>query len=243
MFKSFIAESIKLKHSPVWLVFLILPVIPAIMGTFNYIQNIGILNSQWYSLWTQHTIFTCYFFMPSIIGIYCSYLWRLEHTNHNWNAAMTAPVPIRFIYLSKLLVASLMVLLTQAWIGMLFIISGKLCGLTAPIPLQLPIWLLCGFLGTTVICALQLLISLIIRSFAVPVGIALIGGISGLAMLTKGYGIYFPYSFLTLGMHSNNPSGAMECNLSQFIISCIIYLLIFSTISILWIKKRDVVAG
>lgn len=66
------AEQMKLKRSPVWLAFLILPIFPAIMGTFNYIQNVSILQDQWYSLWTQHTLFTCYFFLPALIGVYCS---------------------------------------------------------------------------------------------------------------------------------------------------------------------------
>ena len=51
------AERMKLRHSPVWLAFIILPILPAIMGTFNYLQNISILQDQWYSLWTQHTLF------------------------------------------------------------------------------------------------------------------------------------------------------------------------------------------
>jgi len=64
LFKTIMAEQIKLRHSPVWLAFIILPVLSAVMGTFNYLQNIGILQDQWYSLWTQHTLFLCYFFLP-----------------------------------------------------------------------------------------------------------------------------------------------------------------------------------
>jgi ABC-2 type transport system permease protein len=41
-----------------------------------------------------------------------------------------------------------------------------------------------------VICAFQLCLSLVIRSFAVPVGIALIGGILGLVAMAKGYGVW-----------------------------------------------------
>jgi len=237
------AEKMKLYHSPVWLAFLLLPILPAVMGTFNYLQNVGILPDQWYSLWTQHTLFTCYFFLPATIGVYCSYLCRLEHVNHNWNAVMTAPVPLLYIYLSKLFAATVMVLLTEAWIGILFIISGKLCGLTSPIPPELPEWLLYGVAGGIVICALQLCISLAIRSFAVPVGIALIGGISGLAALAKGYGVWFPYSLLCLGMRSNQPGGAMQCGTEQFILSSIFYLAVCILFAVIWLKTRDVVAG
>ena len=237
------AERMKLLHSPVWLAFLILPVLPAFMGTFNYLQNIGILQDQWYSLWTQHTIFNCYFFLPATIGVYCSYLCRLEHANHNWNAVMTAPVPVSYVYLSKLLAAAVMVCLTQAWTGVLFIISGKLSGLTAPVPPELPVWLLYGAIGGVVICAVQLCISFVIRSFAVPVGIALIGGISGLAAFARGYGVWFPYSLLTMGMRANNPGGAMPCSTEEFILSSVLYLAVCIVFAIVWLKNRDVAAG
>ena len=56
------AENRKLHGSVIWLACLLLPVIPAIMGTFNYTQNLGILTSSWYSLWTQLTLFYAMFF-------------------------------------------------------------------------------------------------------------------------------------------------------------------------------------
>jgi ABC-2 type transport system permease protein len=233
----------KLKSSPVWLAFFILPILPAVMGTFNYLQNIGILEEEWYSLWTQHTLFTCYFFLPAIIGVYCSYLYRLEHLNHNWNAVRTVPIPVSYLYFAKLVMASLMVLLTQVWTGLLFVLSGKLCGLSSPIPPELLDWLFFGAIGGIVVCALQLCISLIIRSFAVPVGIALIGGIAGLAAVAKGYGVWFPYSLLCLGMRANHPGGPMQCGVFQFALCCLFYLALCVAVAVLWMKNRDVVAG
>lgn len=216
---------------------------PAVMGAFNYLQNVGILQDQWYSLWTQHTLFTCYFFLPAIIGVYCSYLCRLEHMNYNWNTVMTAPVPIPYIYFAKLIMASVMVLLTQVWIGVLFVISGKLCGFNTPVPPELLKWLLYGAIGGIVICALQLCISLVIRSFAVPVGIALIGGIAGLAALAKGYGAWFPYSLLSVGMRANHPGGPMQCSTEQFVMISFFYLVVCIIFAATWLKKRDVVTG
>ena len=58
------AERMKLRRSPVWLVFIVVPAVPAFLGTMNYLNNIEILTSEWYSLWTQHTLFTSYFFLP-----------------------------------------------------------------------------------------------------------------------------------------------------------------------------------
>lgn len=237
------AEMIKMRHSPVWLAFLLIPIIPAFMGTFNYLNNLGVLENAWYSLWTQHTIFACYFFLPVLIGIYASYLFRLEHANHNWNAVMTAPVPITPIFMAKLMMGGLRVVLTQLWIGLLFIISGFLAGLAGPIPPELPVWLLFGALGGMVVCALQLCLSLVIRSFAVPVGIALMGGIAGLALLSQGYGLYFPYALITLGMRANDPAAPMAVSEISFLIACAAFMAGFCLFAITWLKWRDVVTG
>lgn len=243
IFRTLRAERMKLRHSPVWLAFFILPILPAIMGTFNYLQNVEILQNEWYSLWTQQTLFTCYFFLPAIIGVYCSYLWRLEHTNHNWNAVMTVPVPVLHLYIAKLVSASILVVLTQIWSGILFVLSGLVCGMTSSVPSDLPVWLLCGAVGGIVICAVQLCISLVIRSFAVPVGIALMGGIGGLVVLSKGYGVYYPYSLLCLGMRANRPGGAMQCSIEAFVMSSLFYFAVCIVFAAVWLKKRDVVAG
>lgn len=108
------AENMKLRHSLIWLACIIIPIIPAIIGTMNYQNNLRLLNSQWYSLWTQITLFYSSMFYAPLIGLYCSYLWRLEHLNNNWNVLMTAPVPVRNVFLAKLAVIFRVTLLTQA---------------------------------------------------------------------------------------------------------------------------------
>lgn len=240
LFKSILAEERKLRHSPVWLASFILPIIPAIMGTFNYVQNISILQDQWYSLWTQHTLFNCYFFLPALIGIYASYLYRLEHTNYNWNRLLLLPVPFLYHYLSKLVIAWGMVLVTQAWTGILYIICGKLIGLTAPLPQEFPIWLLFGAVASFVVCALQLCISLVLRSFAVPVGIALIGGIGGIAALSAGHGELFPYALISIGMRANNPAAPMPCTADAFLRNSLIYVILCVVFVFFWGRKRDI---
>ena len=77
------AENRKLHTSPIWLLFLILPLISAGYGTFNYLQNLEIRTDGWYSLWTQHTLFYSLLFFPALVSAYAAYLWRLEHMGHN----------------------------------------------------------------------------------------------------------------------------------------------------------------
>lgn len=227
LFQLLRTERIKLKRSPVWLAFVFMPVIPALLGTMNYLGNLDLLKSQWYSLWTQHTLFTCYFFLPIMLGIYCGHLMGLEHKNQNWNKLLSMPVPIPMIFLAKLITASFMVLLSEAWIGILYVISGKIAGIATPVPVQLLEWLLCGALGAIVMVSIQLFLSLVIKSFALPVGLALIGGISGLVALAKGFGHIWPYSLMAYGMKANAPQKLTENGILPFFLTCAFFLLLF----------------
>lgn len=235
--KTIKAEHLKLKRSPVWLAFFFLPIISAFFGTNNYLMNQGILQSEWYSLWTQHSLFLCYFFMPALVGTYCSYLWRLEHIRNNWNGFLTAPVPLSALYLGKLFYAVMMIIAGNAWIFLLYFLCGKFCGLEGGLPKEATGWFLCGVLGGMAVCCVQLFLSLLIRSFAVPIGIGLAGGIGGLLITNKGLGLFYPYSLYSMGMRANNPY--RELKVGTFVSGCIVYIILFSLLSIWRLRRRE----
>lgn len=232
------AELLKLKRSPVWLAFFTLPVISAFFGTMNYRLNIEILKSEWYSLWSQHSLFLCYLFMPALIGTYCAYLWRLEHTRHNWNSFLTAPIPIIDLYLGKLTQAVLITLAGNLWIFLLYYICGKLSRIQGPFPPGAIEWFLCGMAGAVVICCVQLFISLMIRSFAIPIGIALVGGIIGLAATNYGYGLYYPYSIYCMGMRANNPN--IDVDIPLLLVNSAFYIIIFAALTVFYLRKHEI---
>ncbi len=237
LLKTIKSERLKLKRSPVWLAFFILPIISAFFGTSNYMMNQGVLSSEWYSLWSQHSLFLCYIFMPALIGTYCSYLWRLEHLRNNWNSFLTAPVSRFSLYLGKLFQAAVMILAGNAWIFFLYFLCGKICGLPGLPPTESIGWFLGGILGGIVICCVQLAVSMVIRSFAIPIGIGLAGGIGGLMVTNMGFGLYYPYTLYCIGMRANNPQ--MQLNTKVFIPSCIIYILLLSVVSVIGLRRHE----
>ncbi len=239
-FRSLRAEITKLRRSFVWLAIVIMPILSAALGTFNYLGNLGILTDQWYSLWTQHALFYGSLFAPSMIGVYCAYICRLEHLNRNWNTVMTQPVAISVIAVSKLSLVAILAAITQLLIGILFVLSGKLAGLTNPIPPELLSWLFRGWWALVVQASLLLAMAIVIRSFAVPVAAGILGGFCGIAALVKGFGVVFPFSLLPLAMCSNRPNEPMACSTVGFLISSALYIILGLLISILWMKKRDV---
>lgn len=230
----------KCRRSPVWLAFVLLPVFPAILGTGNFLANQEALDNGWYSLWSQHTLFSSMFFLPALLGVFCGWQWRLEHTDHNWNSFLTAPVPVVDLCLAKLILAAGMSFLAQGWIGILFVASGKVAGVVGPIPPELPQWLLCGGLGGVSVCAVQLYFSMVIRTFAPPVALGLAGGILGLMATAQGFGYALPYSLLCIGMRANNPTMALD--LVPFCLSAMAYTGIFTVLSVARLKRRDTAA-
>ena len=234
------AEVQKCRRSPVWLAFLVLPIFPAVLGTGNYLGNLEALENGWYSLWSQHTLFSSTFFLPALLGVFCAWQWRPEHTDRNWNSFLTAPVPVRDLYAAKLILSAGVSVLAQGCIGGLFLLSGRIAGITGPVPPELPGWLLCGALGGVSVCAVQLFFSLAVRAFAPPVAFGLVGGILGLLVTAQGMGYAFPYSLLCLGMRANNPQ--MELDLPPFLLSALVYTAAFALLGLWYLRRRDAAA-
>lgn len=234
-------ERKKLRHSHLWLVFLVIPIIPSVMGAGNYLNNLGLLKSEWFSLWTQCSLFYSNFFYAPLIALYCAYIWRVEHLNHNWNQLMTMPVPVRDVFLAKLTLAMGCTVLLQLWVWILFVIAGRMVGLPGMPPVEILIWLLRGSVGGLGIAAWQLLMSMVIRSFAVPVALALLGSILGMLVSNGGFGLFWPYSLMLMGMNANRDENMVD-NLVGFGISAAVFLILFTVISIQYLKKKDIIA-
>ena len=232
----------KLRHSHLWLVFLVIPLIPTVMGAGNYLNNLGMLKSEWYSLWTQCSLFYSNFFYGPLIALYCAYIWRVEHLNHNWNQLMTMPVPVRDIFLGKLVLALGCTVFLQLWLWVLFAAAGRYVGLPGQPPAEILVWILRGSVGGMGIAALQLLLAMIIRSFAVPIALALLGSIVGFLLSNGGLGLYWPYSLMLMGMNANKDTD-MVGNLVGFGVSAAAFLVLFTALGIWYLRKKDISAS
>ena len=235
------AENRKLHASPIWIMFFLLPVISAGYGTFNYLQNLELLTKSWYSLWTQHTLFYSLFFFPAMVAIYAAYLWRLEHLGHNWNMIMASPVRPLALFFAKFVVVIKLVLLTQLFIFFLYFLCGKVfASLPGWPPPETFFYLLRGMLGGLSVVALQLILSMIIRSFAVPIFIGLFGGIVGMLAASRSRGLYWPYALMQYGMNSNKSEDLLAGSYLPFVVSCFLWLVAFFLLAQLLLTHRDV---
>lgn len=236
------AEWMKLRHSYIWMILIILPVISVLIGSANFYMNQGVLKNEWYSLWSQVGLFYGEFFFPILIAICCAYMWRLEHHNKNWNMIMTAPVSTTSIFLSKLIVVGILMIFVQMFFFILYFLGGKLVGITSDLPGELTGWLFRGWIAALTISALQLALSMRIRSFAAPIGIGLCAVFIGLGMYVAHLGLFFPHSLLTMGMGVLSQTSLSSGESLLFIIMNLVYIVVISTGAIHQMSKSDVVA-
>ena len=229
------AEFMKLKGSPAWYAFFIVPVIAAIIGTLNYSANIEILTEGWYSLWTQHTLFVCYFFMPVIIGIFAGCIWRVEHGGTNMNILLTHEKSVKIV-LGKFGATCAVTVLSIFWIAALYILAGKLVHVEGTLPSGFISWLIMGIIGACAVCAFQILVSLVIRNFVLPVGIAFLGGIAGIGCMAKGYYYLTPFSLFDLAMNQRD----FNAEYAKFGITAAIFIILFLTLSVIYLRRSDV---
>lgn len=235
------AEFIKMRRAPVWAAFAALPAVSALIGSANYVANLGLLTPGWENLWTQHTLFICYFFLPALIGAGASYLWRLEHTGSNWNELMVAPVPARDVFVAKLAVLALLDLVAFAAMTAFFVASG----LVLRVPGAFPVAMLAGqvalgWLGSLAICGIQLVVSMLVRSFAAPVGVGLGGGILGIMASMGGFGYVFPYSLMQSGMNSNALVVLDAPHVAQIAVLSIAYVVAAVVVATVRLTRADV---
>nr|WP_201264876.1 ABC transporter permease [Brevibacillus reuszeri] len=234
------AEFLKLRHSRMWLILLVLPVISAFIGSANYYFNREVLQKGWYSLWTQVSLFYGEFFLPVLIAICCAYMCRLEHTNKNWNIVMTAPVPTTYVFLAKLTVISAFMLFVQSLFLFLFYVAGTVFKIDTPFPVEAFGWIMRGWLAAMSIAVIQLWLSIRIHSFATPIGISLCCVFLGLGMYIAKLGFFFPHSLLTIGMGVLSQESLTSVETIQFFVMSTGYLVIGSVLAIRWMYKTDV---
>jgi hypothetical protein len=229
-------EVLKLKGSPAWIAFIIVPLISAIIGTINYKGNLAILTEGWYSLWTQHTLFLCYFFMPVIIGIFTGCIWRVDHQGTNMNLLMTHQRTSKIV-LGKYCATCFITTVSILWVTFLYIASGKAVNIEGRLPSGIVLWLLMGMLGAFAICAFQIFISLVIRNFILPIMIAFVGGFAGIGCVAKGYFYLTPFSLFDLAMNQRELGNA---DIGKFITASCVMIILFITLSILYLSRTDV---
>ena len=156
---------------------------------------------------------------------------------------MTTPVARSTIFIAKLVVLAKSILVAQVLLMVFIIIVGKVVfRFEQPLPINMLWWLFMGWFSALSVGAVQLYLSMRIRSFAVPVGLAVCLSIGGLAFHIAGFSEMFPYSQIILGLSSQDEMLPID-SITTLVPMVLVYTVLFVILAAKHLKKADVVAG
>lgn len=180
------AEILKLKRSATWIIALILPLLAVITGTINLANNPDTLDAGWASFTSQVTLFYGLLFFSIGISLIASTVWRMEHRGTNWNLLLTTTRhPIKLVA-AKIAVIALPVAFMQLILIIGTLISGTfILGLDGMIPWHFTLVGAISVIAALPLIAIQSLLSMLMKSFAAPVAICLLGCVVGVATVTS----------------------------------------------------------
>jgi hypothetical protein len=245
-----LAELTKLRRSALWVVAFVLPVLAITAGTVNYAANQGVLSSGWGSYWSQVVLFYGLFFMSMGVAALASAAWRMEHRGHNWNLLMAAPARCGAIVGAK--IASLTIVVAAMQLVLLALVTGigmLVLGLEGAPPWGYAVVALLGVVAVLPVVAVQSLLSMLIRSFTVPVAVGLLGCAIGTGLLYSGQGgvvsHLFPHSLVTSALFLGNSavSGSAGPDLAAvgpIVFSAVLLTAVLWAFSAFLLSRRDV---
>ncbi|GAB3747706.1 ABC transporter permease [Nocardiopsis nanhaiensis] len=194
------AEFLKLKRSLSWAVVVLLPVMAVITGVANTLVTDQPLGDGWHTLWLRVVVF--YGLFPLALGaaVLASLVWRVEHQGGNWNALMSSRASSLEVVVAKTAVLAALATALQAVLVAGVIVAGKtVFGLPGTLP---PVYFLVSLIIVVAclpVAALQVGLSMLMRSFAAPVAVALLGATAGVLLLMAGpevLSLVMPYSLV-----------------------------------------------
>ncbi len=188
----------------------------------NYVMNLQAFTGGWDSYWGQVTLFYGLIFLSVGIAILGSSVWRMEHRG-NWPRLMSGPTSSWTVVGAKLAVLGILVAAMQAVLLVLSWIAGIVFGGLSPaLPPQFLLSIAVATLAGLSVAALQSLISMLVRSFAAPIAVGVLGCVVSIGFVLNGSGavtMLLPYALVTnaLSLGSSAVTTAAALDLTQIV--------------------------
>ena len=194
------AELIKLKRSLAWPIVIGLPVVLVLAGAATQLADGTTPEDGWDTVWLQSVGFYGLFPLAVGIAVLGSLVWRVEHRGSNWNALMSSPASSLRIVVAKAAVIAGLTALMQIILYLSVLAIGTLAFSLEGMPDSQHLSITALLVVATVPAAvLQSGLSMLMRSFAVPIAVALLAsGFSTAALMVAGNAaLVSPYGLAT----------------------------------------------
>lgn len=199
------AEVLKLKRSQVWAVVVVLPLVVSALGVINTAASGTGLAEGWDTLWLRTAVFFGLFPLSLGVAVLASLVWRPEHRGGNWTALMSGPVSSARIVVAKtVVVAGLGIAMPAVQLVAVWVLGTAFFGLDGALPPRYLAVAAVTAVAVIPLAALQSLLSMVMRSFAAPIGVALVGaGVAVVLLTAKVHAAIavLPYALVTRASH------------------------------------------
>lgn len=183
-----------------------LAVLNVVNGATNYLRNIDSFQEQgvtWLAVWGQGGLLWAILFLPFLITIRAASLTRMEHEQGNWRR-LASYGAIAHVYRGKFALLFGFVLYCQAVFTLATLLASFALGFSLGMNdvVAMLCWGLLGTIGGITVAAIQLVVGIIVRSYATTVAIGLIASVGSL-MATLASGVLeaiYPYAQAGVGM-------------------------------------------
>jgi hypothetical protein len=242
----FKAEHYKTKNNIAVLLFLLFPLVATVISYCMNIGNTAFATNPWVIIGKR--LMLLHFFYPMLASIAAFSLCDIEYRNKNFRRLFTLPYSVHTLFASKILFLFEIVLFSTLIAYLSFMLGGLISSYVSPaLTFQdYDIRLACFYLhlrlltGLLAVSCIQFWLSLICRSFVIPIGFSgfmmLFSFISAFSISMQKYNPFNPYvSFLN---SLNDFIGIQSVSFGKQEYVCLVYIFVFLLINLVTFKWR-----
>jgi len=235
-----IAEFIKLKRTPVLWMSLAAPLFAVTVAFIASLTSGHKFYQPGVNPWTDFSahilVGWALFVFPIYVCLQTALYSSLEHNTNGWSYLATLPVGKHSLIVSKYCWAVLMVAVSQVLLVVLTWVSGWLLAILKPsygfqdypmtmMPAEACLWV---FLSGLTITAIQMLLSILFRSFVIPTGAGLIFVLGGVIARSLTVSIYWPFLWPILLLNNTPHSAQWRLTFGAAGTACFLIVSMFS---------------
>lgn len=219
----FHAEFLKVRRSSVWIIAVVLPLMAVGTGALNVHNNAQQLSTTWSSLTSQVVLFYGMLFFSMGVSALTATLWRYEHRGTNWNLLLTHTRHSSGLVLAKIFTILSLVAVMQGVLVAGTWVAGVVLGVDGSFPESFLVACCLTVLLAFPLVALQSLLSMVFRSFSVPIGVGLAGCVAGIgvnyAAGLRAFSAWVPQGLVmrSLNMGSSAVAGMGDLSVSSVV--------------------------
>lgn len=197
------AELLKLKRTLAFRVIFVLPLLVAILQFFIVLRTKKFPAGfdLWNTMGTSSLQIWAVFMMPLLIALETALLNGIEHSDRQWKHLFALPVPRHAVYVSKVIVAQGLILISTCILSLLTVVAGIIATYlrpelanTGPIPFGwFAKYTVLVWAAAWLIIAIHTWIATRWSGFPIPLGAGIGGTFFALFAASASLGMYYPW--------------------------------------------------